>query len=381
MTSQLPKKLFGLFFFLAPYTSWSQGPFLWIFGKDAALDFSVSPPQATTYNIDNCYGATSVQCDAAGNLLFYGDGRNVMDRSGAIMASSENVVLPSSVAIYKEIVTNIVPLQDNPEKYLLLTLTPSFGNAPFGAYGSGALTCTEIDMSLNAGMGGIGSYRNILIDTGLSIDLIVVPGYDCSYWALGYQKRGAHGRFAAYHIIGEQIIDTVYSDIMIGDNAFQDIKMIYSYRNKKIVAAIDNSGVATFDFNDRTGNINNPQLLFRPWEFGLSNEYGVCPSICLSPDEQLLYVLGYVNDGGNPENIGLKLMQFQIKLNTNSSSATSSMTIFESHDGLYCLSHTPLPYYYQECSMRTRQKDLYSISDRVVIFRCSPITRSGWQLL
>src|SRR5687767_13758926 len=88
-----------------PVALYAQGPSVWVFGRNAGLNFNSGQPVATTYGIDNCYSPSSSQCDAAGNLLFYCDGRNIKDRNGQIMPGSLNPVWPDPVHIARKIIS------------------------------------------------------------------------------------------------------------------------------------------------------------------------------------------------------------------------------------------------------------------------------------
>src|ERR1700759_783809 len=65
----------------------------WHFGQYAALDFNTSPPTILSNSglaVDE--GCTSAS-DANGNLLFYGHGQYIFDKSNALMAGSSNPLL------------------------------------------------------------------------------------------------------------------------------------------------------------------------------------------------------------------------------------------------------------------------------------------------
>jgi hypothetical protein len=60
----------------------------WVFGQNAGLDFSTSPPTATSgFAMATSEGCASIS-DASGNLLFYTDGVKVWNSSNAPMASN-----------------------------------------------------------------------------------------------------------------------------------------------------------------------------------------------------------------------------------------------------------------------------------------------------
>ncbi len=68
--------VFILLFFVRQVRA-QDGPPVWVFGKDAGLDFKTGQAQPVSFPIDNHYSPSSSQADPAGNLLFYCDGRDI----------------------------------------------------------------------------------------------------------------------------------------------------------------------------------------------------------------------------------------------------------------------------------------------------------------
>src|SRR5687768_9885609 len=64
---------------------------VWTFGYNNGLDFSTSPPTFFQNNSEALEGAASV-ADGAGNLLFYSNGNNVWDATGAVMPNGSGIL-------------------------------------------------------------------------------------------------------------------------------------------------------------------------------------------------------------------------------------------------------------------------------------------------
>jgi gliding motility-associated-like protein len=339
-----------------PVALYAQGPSVWVFGRNAGLNFNSGQPVATTHGIDNCYSPSSSQCDAAGNLLFYCDGRNIKDRNGQIMPGSLNPVWPDPVHIARKIISNIIPVVNDPNRYYVFMLSPSSGNPPYGTYYSGALTYSIVDMQLNNGNGGIDpSFSNILINTELNIDMIAVPGKDCSYWLLAYKATNVTaGNFVAYKISEQGIEAPVYSSLNVPgyQYSFSDIRMIYAYQYRKIIASAWGKVLTIQDFDNTTGIVSNSKMILDLVEFRNAGGGLAPPSFCLSDNERFLYLLGYPHSGVDPNTPSIRLRQYPIDLGDPNLILTTSNIIFETSDPIYQVPATSLPYISQTCDIR-----------------------------
>jgi len=64
---------------------------IWYFGDSLGLDFNVHPPAVLTNSRMNTYEASTIVCDANGQLLFYSNGERVWDRNHQIMPSVQGI--------------------------------------------------------------------------------------------------------------------------------------------------------------------------------------------------------------------------------------------------------------------------------------------------
>lgn len=345
-----------LWCFFAMATLYAQVPEVWVFGKNAGLDFSSGNPVPGTFEIDNCYSQTSSQCDEAGNLLFYCDGRNIKDRTGTIMPGSENPVWPS-VHIGTRIFSSIIPMEWDTTKYFVFMLTPSSGKPPFGIYYDGVLSYSVVDMQLNNGLGGVDTtYRNILLDIDLDAKgLLTVPGADCGYWVIVCKANSPTGKFKAYRITDDHVSENpVLSDIDLPDYqyAFNNMRMVYAYKYHKIIVCLGARIMAVMDFDPATGRLSNGHKILDLAEFRNEGGGAAFPSFCLSPNEKFIYLLGYPNAGVTPNGPAIRLRQYPVNLANNAPTLTSSEIIFQTNDAIYQIPSTSLPYYSQNCDIR-----------------------------
>jgi gliding motility-associated-like protein len=351
--------IFSLLFALLPYPALAQkGPAVWVFGKNAGLNFNTAPPTVASYPIDNCYSPSASQCDVGGNLLFYCDGRDIKDKNGQVMAGSLNPVWQAPVHIARRIVSNIIPVTHDTNRYYVFTLSPSSGEPPFGTYYAGVLTYSIVDMRLNNGNGGIDpAFSNVLLNTELDVDMIAVPGRDCNYWLITYKRSGnPAGKFTVYSISDQGISDPVYSSISLAGfpYPFSNMEMVYAYQYHKIVAWIGGRILFMMAFDNATGMVSNGKILQDLVEFRSPGGGVNTPSVCLSPGEKFLYVLGYPHVGTGPNGPGILLRQYPVDFtnpNLNLPIAASSI-LFDSTDPLYQTPSTSVPYGSSNCDTR-----------------------------
>lgn len=334
----------------------AQTPGVWIFGRNAGLNFNSGQAVPVSYDIDNCYSPSSSQCDADGNLLFYCDGRSIKDPAGQVMPGSENPVWPSPMHPIRKIVSTIIPVPGSNDQYFVFMLTPSSGIPPYGTYYQGALTYSVVDMSLNNGQGAVDpTQSNVLLDTELDMDMITAPAKDCGYWLITYNKSTPGGKFQAYKITEQGIAAPVYSTVNIPGFPFplNNMEMVYAPKHHKILMRLASSLLAAADFDDGSGSLSNSSSLLLLTEFRSQGGGSTTPSFCLSPNEQLLYLLGYPYAGTGPNGPEIKLQQYALDLTAPTPVLNQPQTIFASNDVLYQIPATTLPYHSQECDIRT----------------------------
>ena len=127
----------------------SQGPSnIWYFGNQAGLSFSTNPPTALTNSAMSAFEGCATISDDNGNLLFYTNGSLVWNRNHAPMPAG-NGLFGNGAATQTAI---IVPGPQSTTKYYIFTVDTNGG--PRG------LCYSEVDMSLNGGLGDV-TVKNI----------------------------------------------------------------------------------------------------------------------------------------------------------------------------------------------------------------------------
>ena len=122
---------------------------IWYFGSGAGLDFnsgtavSISGGQLNTLE-----GCASIS-DASGDLLFYTDGMTVYDRTHAVMMNGTDL-LGNNSSTQSAI---IVKKPESDTIYYVFTVDGLTGN-------NGGLSYSEIDLSLNGGLGAVTNLKN-----------------------------------------------------------------------------------------------------------------------------------------------------------------------------------------------------------------------------
>ncbi len=146
---------------------------VWHFGVGAAMDFSSGTPQAVSPSSMWTVEGSAAISDVNGNLLFYtnGGGRDPItsgQSSGKIWNKQHNVLYDMGFTegggFSSAQSSVIVPRPGVSGNYYLFTMEevefPVGGDVPGQPFGRG-LSYFEIDMALNAGLGGVVNYEGL----------------------------------------------------------------------------------------------------------------------------------------------------------------------------------------------------------------------------
>ncbi len=293
---------------------------IWAFGAYAGLDFSNGQPLPVKTNLWALEGCASV-CDAAGQLLFYTNGRQVWDRQGALMPNGEGG-FPATNSTTQAAV--IVPMPDSGNKYYVFSL----GQQP----DDGKLCYSVVNMELNGGLGDVEPGRKgIMISMGFTEKMIAIPGDDCNIWLL-LRDHSSHF-YKAYEITGAGINTTPVisvTGLLSPAQAYERGVMKVSHDRRKIAAACGASaapgaerGIELYDFDPATGVISNELVLDRN---SPDHHYGVC----FSPDNTRLYAYATTNNYSR-----VRLFQFDLTLPTavTITASKTELFTFESDNG------------------------------------------------
>lgn len=254
-----------LFFLLVSVSAFCQGEASnWYFGDYAGISFSTGAPVALTdmpmtgNNLMSEEGCTSIS-DSSGTLLFYTNGTRVWDRNHNVMANGTNLhgnQSSSQSAI-------IVPKPGSVTNYYIFTVDEHNSNT-FG------LQYSEVDMTLNSGLGDLISTNTQLLDH-CTEKITAVKSFDCSeIWVIAYssvngQVKGSYNTFFSYKISAAGVQpNPIQSTMTVG--GINDGRGYLKVSADGTKLAIAHQGAAgnnlyLYDFNKQTGVVNDELYL------------------------------------------------------------------------------------------------------------------------
>ena len=253
---------------------------IWYFGDRAGLDFRSGAPVALTDGALSTNEGCATISDDNGNLLFYTDGITIWNRNHDVMPNGNALGgHPSSTQS-----AIIVPNPGNPDLFYVFTTPAQF------ILGDPGLRYSEIDLSLNGGLGDVTAVKNVLIYAPVPEKVTAVQHANgTDIWVVTHQW--GNDTFAAYLVTAAGINTTpVVSNagfdmdyLTVGDDIFfarGSIKI--SPDGTKLAIAHTRVGVEVFDFDAATGQVSNPIRLRE----GDEQYYGVE----FSPNSDVLYL-------------------------------------------------------------------------------------------
>lgn len=256
---------------------------IWYFGENAGLDFNSGSPVALIDGQLNTIEGCATIADNNGELLFYSDGITVWNKNHSIMQNG-NGLLGDPSSTHSAI---IVPKPGKPNMYYIFTAD---------AYAEpNGLNYSEVDMSLDNGLGAVTSIKNILLETPTPEKISAIKhANNIDYWVVSHKWES--DEFIAFKITKDGVTHTpVISKVgsYIGESLGRAPGAIkISPDGKKLAVANayswgDNrSNIEVFDFDTVTGKLSNPIIVdFNDDYFASVNYRGVE----FSPDSKLLY--------------------------------------------------------------------------------------------
>ena len=257
---------------------------IWYFGENAGLDFNSDTPVPLLDGALNTVEGCATIADTLGNLLFYTDGITVWNRNHSIMLNGTE--LNGDISSTHSAI--IIPKPNNQSIYYIFTVDDVAG--PNG------LQYSEVDMTLESGLGGITANKNILLETPVTEKITAVNNPNTNeYWVVSHKWES--DEFVAYNV-SETGIDTtpVVSAVgtYIDGNDFESIGQIKISPDGTKLAVARNKNlneVQICDFDVATGVVSNVfTLLNQPTNNG--QVYG----IEFSPNSKIVYV-GVLGNG------------------------------------------------------------------------------------
>ena len=279
------KKYILLFIVLSSQISFAQGEAnVWYFGYNAGLDFNTNPPTALTNGACATSEGSASISDKNGNLLFYTDGITVWNKNHFIMpngsglygnsSSSQSGIIVPYPGTYNSSLSRF-------DKYYIITV-----DYLAGSYG---VNYSEVDMTLNGGLGDITAIKNInLYDAGAGVGTnecigIAQHSNGCDFWLIG--KPAGNADFNVYLInsSGLNITPIISSPGPIMSSYIGMLKV--APNNQKIAVAHGGGsgyGLFIYNFNNTNGVVSS--IIFQDVTLPLI-PYG----IEFSPDNNILY--------------------------------------------------------------------------------------------
>lgn len=230
---------------------------IWYFGEKAGLDFNNgSLVPLLDGQLDTVEGVASIS-DKSGNLLFYTDGTTVFNKNHDVMLNGRGLkghFSSTNSAI-------IVPKPEDGNIYYIFTTDADAGVNGF--------QYSEVNMMLDSGLGAITSNKNILLYSPSNEKITAVRSstWD-SYWVI--TQRYNTNEFIVYNVSasGVNVTPVISSTGRVIELVAGAMKV--SPNGKKLALATFGFGVDLYDFNDRTGEVTNHNVLIEnTWAYGV----------------------------------------------------------------------------------------------------------------
>lgn len=227
---------------------------IWYFGENAGLDFNSGTPVALTNGQINTIEGCAVLSNNLGQLLFYTDGITIYNKNHVVMQNGAGLMgHPSSTHS-----ATIVQKPGNPNLFYVFTLD-AYGHVNGFRY-------SVIDLTLDGGLGGVTSEKNIPI-YGPSNEKISVVKHanNVDFWivTMGYPGNTFYAHLlTSSGISSSPVLSNAGFFVPNNDenNVIGQMK-ISPLGNKISVVHAELKQVELFDFNNSNGIVSNPILL------------------------------------------------------------------------------------------------------------------------
>lgn len=243
--------LIALFFFTVNFYGQKEAN-IWYFGNKAGLDFNSATPQVITGSQMNTLEGCATISDGTGQVLFYTDGITVWNKNHQIMPNGKKLMgHPSSTQS-----AVIIPKPENPDIYYIFTTTE--------ADDENGARYSEVDMSLNGGLGDVNSNKNILLFT-LTCEKITATRNIATgeLWVVLHEFYG--DRFFSYKVTKNGInMSPVISNsgFELEDKKNQSSGSLkFSPDGTKLISCNYYRNAELFDFDGNTGKISNARTV------------------------------------------------------------------------------------------------------------------------
>ena len=282
---------------------------IWYFGDKAGIDFNSGAAVAITNSAMSTSEGCSSICDANGNLLFYTDGVSVWDSTHAVMPNGDSLLGNSSstqsALIVKKPKSNSI--------YYLFTVDVEAG--PNG------MVYSEVDMSLQGGLGDVNANKNIQFVTPVCEKITGIRHQNgVDVWIVVHRYNS--NTFESYLLssTGLSITPVSTSIGVIVNRPHSTIGYLKASRDGSRLASVNYSvdNLELFDFDKATGRLSNAMSFSGFSSAGYDGVYGVE----FSPNGNLLYVSNAVFSSSSS-----KIFQYNL-LAGNQSQAAIALSRF-----------------------------------------------------
>lgn len=238
-------------FFLLPLIVFSQKEqSIWYVGKNAGIDFTKDEATAITGGVMNAPGGGATMSDAFGNLLLYTDGVTVWNKHHQVMTNGTG--LKGNPNTSQTVI--IVPRPLHRYRYYIFTTDARKDNAP------NALRYSEVDMSLQGGLGAVISKNNLLLEDVSEKITAIFHENNQDFWLLTHTWNT--NEFYAYQITNHGIIappviskaGSVYTgSLTTGRGSFRADNW---YQNSRLIVTLPDLHIFDkFELESKTGKI------------------------------------------------------------------------------------------------------------------------------
>lgn len=288
----------------------------WYFGENASLSFDLDTNtiiKSFDGQLNTREGCSSIS-DEDGNLLFYTDGVTVWNKNHTPMMNGFGLNGDSSSTQSGL----IVPKPGNPDIYYIFTVDTDLSGIGGDGINNG-LNYSEVDMTLNGGLGGI-TNKNIQLLQFCSEKITAVLK-DCiteAIWVITFASENGtekfYNTFHAFEVsttgVNPNSVKSIFTTGVTDARGYLKL----SPDGTKVACANARDGLYIYDFESALGTLSNERRLNINSSRGGIFPYGVE----FSPNSQLLYVhssndfFDFTNQANNndPSNHESTLSQF-----------------------------------------------------------------------
>lgn len=280
----------------------------WYFGDGAGLNFNLLGSQIAESDTNGkMYTREGCACvsDSLGDLLFYTNGDSVWNRSHVAMAEGFNLGGHTSTTQS----SLIVPKPSDANNYYIFSVGES----------GDSLFYSEVDMSLNGGLGNIvsGNKRTFLKDSMMEKITALPSTNERGFWVLTYAIN--NNEYLSFEVTATGVNPTpVISSInpAVKKRLGPLGAMKGNFQGTQIASVFYKSdSIILVDFLPATGQVINPVI----WDFDTTDISSGSYGVEFSPAGNLLYVTEYARTAG--------VIQYDLQAGSPAGIASSAINI------------------------------------------------------